>query len=864
VTVAAAAASVAGLVGLGAVVAHIRQPSAAGAPAAGDVSLAESSPCTKEGESCLEGQCCLNPMHRCFEKNKFWATCKATCDPGVDPNDEDGLPWSCRMLGIQGMWKYQEDQARKTVANMSLSEKVSMLRGENDGWPADRHGYAGYVGVGRLYADPWMAKGIMPLSMNDGPQGYNSYGKYKGASTQYPSLLTVAASWSTATARAYASAIAEEFVAKGANVLLGPDVEVLRAPLAGRSFETISGEDPFLGSTLVQPFVKAVQDHGIVVCVKHFLDNNQEIYRQSMNVEVDDRAQHEIYLPVFKSAFDSGANAVMCSYNKVYGHYACENDKILTKYLREELKFHGFVLSDWGATHDAMNSMRAGLDIDMQKDDPQVRLPDEYHKLPDLLKSGDITQEDIDKKVVHVLAAMRVSGLFDGRFAVPASWPQDTMGIQRGEQKQLVQADTTSDAHRAVARQTIIDGAVLLKNDNGALPLAEGAKIVMVGSRCNQAEDPKIKQGSVYSGGGSGFVDTDKTITMLAGVQAVNPGVTASIDASGAKGADISVVCAAAHSEEGWDRKDLILPEAKELVTALRQQSPKQKIVVVASVPGAVTTEWVKDADALLVLFEPGEQVGPALADILTGKASPGGRLPISFPKEGEQRFTSKQYPGECPPPNTWCPNMTATFSEGVLVGYRWNDATDHPSAFPFGFGLAYTEFEYSDFDIRCKDGQVFVSVQVKNTGGRDGAAVPQLYVSFGSLKPIVRQLRAFQKVQVPKGEATTVTFELGADDWTFFDNKTNKWASAVERRDTVRVSIGSSSTDLKWHKDLPATCFGDADDAEADEGADEAKPAAKDIKAPKDAEAPEVSAAEASKDKTAPKDAPKDAEKTE
>merc|ERR1719346_148061 len=202
--------------------------------------------------------------------------------------------------------------------------------------------------------------------MNDGPQGYNSYGKYAGKSTQYPSLLTVAASFSTATARAYASAIAEEFVAKGANVLLGPDVEVTRATLAGRSFETLSGEDPYLGSQLVAPFVKAVQDHGIIACVKHFLDNNQEIYRRSMNVEVGDRTQHEIYTPVFKAAFDAGAAAVMCSYNKVSGTHACENKELLTDLLRNELNFRGFVISDWGATHDALRSAQAGLDIDMQ------------------------------------------------------------------------------------------------------------------------------------------------------------------------------------------------------------------------------------------------------------------------------------------------------------------------------------------------------------------------------------------------------------------------------------------------------------------------------------------------------------------
>jgi len=723
------------------------------------------------------------------------------------------MPWSCKMLGIEGMWDYHGQRARELMKNLTITEKVSLLRGENDGWPADRHGFAGYVGVGRAYTDPWQPHGITPLSMNDGPQGYNSYGRFKGKSTQYPALLSVAASFSPETARRYATAIAEEFVAKGANVLLGPDVEVTRATLTGRSFETISGEDPFLGSSLVPAYVKAVQDHGIIVCVKHFLDNNQEIYRQSMNVEVEDRTQHEFYLPVFKAAFESGAAAVMCSYNKVYGHYACENDKLLTKFLREDLGFKGFVVSDWGATHDAIRSAKAGLDIDMQKDDPKVRLPDSYHKLPELLKSGAITQETIDKKVEHVLSAMYVAGQFDGRYPIPDDFQGKSMGVQRGAQKEVVHVDTTSDAHRAVAYQTIVDGAVLLKNEDSTLPLASDKKVVLVGKACQHAQDPLIKQGDVFSGGGSGYVSTDKQITPLSGLQAaLGPGVTASLDAKGAAGADIAVVCAAAHGEEGWDRKDFVLPEAADLVSALRGQSKSQQIVVVASVPGAVTTEWIDQADAALMLFGPGEQVGPALADLLTGKAAPGGRLPISLPKVGEKRFIPAQYPGECPPPKYFCPNMTANFSEGVLIGYRWNDAKGIPSAFPFGFGLAYTDFKLENFEVKCTDGLPLVTFEVANVGGRDGAAVPQLYVGFKSLKPVVRQLRGFDKVEVKKGKKAPVAFQLSKQDWSFFDEKEQKWVSAGAKGEEITVSIGTSSADLVWHHTLPAKCTGDKD----------------------------------------------------
>mmetsp|Transcript_144416 Transcript_144416/g.366588 ORF Transcript_144416/g.366588 Transcript_144416/m.366588 type:complete len:541 (-) Transcript_144416:137-1759(-) len=537
-----------------------------------------------------------------------------------------------------------------------------------------------------------------------------------------------------------------------------------------------------------------------------------------MNVEVGDRAQHEIYLPVFKAAFESGATAVMCSYNKVYGQYACENEKLLTKFLREDLGFKGFVLSDWGATHDALRSAKAGLDIDMQKDDPKVRLPDEYHKLPDLLKAGSITQETIDKKVEHVLSAMYVAGQFDGRYPVSADFQGKTMGMQRGKQKTVVEADTTSDAHLAVAYQTIIDGAVLLKNEDSTLPLVSGKKVVLVGKFCNTAKDPAIKQGDVFSGGGSGYVATEKQVTPLAGLQAAlgpDAAVTASPGAEGAAGADVAVVCAAAHGEEGWDRKDLTLPEAADLVGALRAQSKSQRIVVVASVPGAVTTEWIDDADAALMLFGPGEQVGPALGALLSGKAAPAGRLPISLPKVGEKRFTQAQYPGQCPPPKTWCPKMTANFSEGVLIGYRWNDAKGIPSAFPFGFGLAYTDFELRGFEVECKDEHPLISFEVANVGGRAGAAVPQLYVGFPSLRPAVRQLRGFQKVEIPKGEKAAVAFRLSKPDWSFFDEEEQKWTSAGDLGEKITVSIGTSSADLVWHHTLPEACTRDKDSAE-------------------------------------------------
>jgi len=653
-----------------------------------------------------------------------------------------------------------------------MEQKLSLLHGNVD----NRRGYAGWVGFKDTV-----------LGANDGPQGYNTYGSHPGTSTQLPCLLAVAASFDPGAATRYATVVAEEFKAKGANVLLGPDVEVLRAPLAGRGFETLSGEDPFLGSKMVAPFVQAVQALGIMACVKHWLDNNSEDYRMSMSVSVDARTQHEIYMPVFKAAFEAGAAAVMCSYNKVAGTHACENKELLTDLLRRELNFRGLVISDWGATHDALRSAQAGLDIDMQTvgDAGGKPLQDEFHKLPDLLSQNAVSQGMIDEKVKHVLSAMyKIPNLLvAGPGAVPT--------------------DVSTDAHRAVALQTIVDSAVLLKNDGATLPLQAGGKtIVVVGKYAKTEKDDSFKQGTAYAGGGSGLVESNDeyTITPFEGLKAGIPDcaeVRWSADAGGAAGADIAIVVVAAHSEEGWDRHDLNVPEAQELVAALKGQV--QKIVVVAMVPGPVETDCVQQADAAMLLFLPGEQVGVAMAQLLTGVAAPGGRLPVTMPATGESRFTPEQYPGA--PFND--ENMVTHFTDGVLVGYRWNDATQNPAAFPFGFGLTYTEFKIEGVQATCGGEEATVTMQVTNVGARMGAAVPQVYVSFPSMQPAVRALKGFQKVTLQPGETQTVNIIVTAEAFRYYNEGTG-WQTAVGV-EQITISVGTSSADLPTQ--LPLQC---------------------------------------------------------
>lgn len=713
---------------------------------------------------------------------------------------DEGYLWSLRneaeLQQVQRDWDSAEARAKELLKKLSLQDKVVLLHGQNEKYPNDRRAFAGLINASKAGGH----HGIPALGMNDGPQGFNHYQgeALAGSTTQFPCLLALAASFDPGLVWGYAAAVADEFVGKGSNVLLGPDIEVSRAPLTGRSFESLSGEDPYLGAALVPPFIKAVQARGIIATVKHWVDNNQEIYRQTMTSIVGERAQHEVYMQPFKAAFDAGAGAVMCAYNLVNGEHACESKHLLKDLLREKLGFRGFVVSDWGATHDAANSANNGLDIEMQggKDD-------EFHKLPDLVKSGSVSEETVDEMAVHVLAAMFAAGHFDGRFPKPRlDWtpPEDP-----NEDLYLPPSynlDVSSDEHRTVAQDVIVRGAVLLKNKGSTLPLVTaGKKIALVGKYCDQVEDKSYGQGDVYSGGGSGWVQTNKVVTPFQGIKEriKDAELVKGPDASIAKDADIAVVCVAGHSEEGWDRDDYDLPEAKDLVGALRKQSASQQIVVLAVVPGAVTTDWIQEADAALMLFMPGERVGPAVAQLLTGDASPGGRLPISLPKVGEKRFEKEAYPGTCGPPKYWCEQLVANFSEGVLVGYRWNDAMGVPSAFPFGFGLSYTSFEFTDFQVSNHAGKVKVTLMVSNTGGRDGAAVPQLYVGFPSLKPALRQLRSFQKVEVPAGGATSVAFFLSEQDWSFYDEQAGKWASASEKGEDITLSVGTSSAELVW-----------------------------------------------------------------
>jgi len=737
--------------------------------------------CSEPETDCTESNCCSDDDYACRARTDgmwFQSTCveKSSDDSGDDnDNDDDdsgngggvliGQHCGQELLtetDVKQRWAIAERCSHEMIRQMSKDDKLRLLHGSSGGL-----GYAGYISVQGIHG----AKGKVRLTMNDGPQGYNGYTDPTiGKSTQFPDLIAVAASFDTETAAAFGAAIAEEFRTKGCSVLLGPDVEVARVQLSGRTFESLTGEDPYLGSQLGAAYVREVQSRGLIATVKHWLDNNQEKNRQELDVDVSDRAQHEVYMLPFKAAIDAGAGAVMCSYNKVYGEYACENSKLLRKLLREDLGFKGFVVSDWGAVHSGKPSAEHGLNVEM----PEAKY---YSNL-----GSELSQGRIDELSGQVLTAVYAAGQIHGQGpTIDWSWPPPYF------------SDTTSAKHNDFAKRVIIESTVLLKNHRSILPVKSGSKILLVGKACHDEKDSAYSQGSMFSAGGSGYAATNKAVTPYQGLKdAVSDSTSVDwiAEASGDLVADVAVVCVAAHEEEGQDRKDLTLPKAQEMVDTLKAESGIKAIVVLAIVPGAITTEWIESADAALVMFMPGERIGPAFADILLGKASPNGRLPVSFPKQDEKRFTSEQYPGV---------NLKSSFSEGVLVGYRWNEAQGVPSAFPFGFGLSYTSFRFSGFQATCDGQGVKISLQSSNVGENDGATVPQIYVGYESLKPVVKQLRGFKKVHLAAGASEDIAMELSEFDLSYYDEPTQGWRSAWDKGETVTITVGSSATDVLW-----------------------------------------------------------------
>eukprot|EP01061_Rhynchopus_euleeides_P017784 TRINITY_DN2943_c1_g3_i4.p1 TRINITY_DN2943_c1_g3~~TRINITY_DN2943_c1_g3_i4.p1 ORF type:complete len:743 (+),score=240.76 TRINITY_DN2943_c1_g3_i4:160-2229(+) len=647
-----------------------------------------------------------------------------------------------------------EERAQQLAQSMAPDDIIKLL-----------HGYSGDY-VGNVAAQP--AYGIPALTLNDGPQGFRDDAR-QGTTTAFASGLTVGASFDTNLALQWGAAMGAEFYQKGSNVQLGPGVCVARVPKNGRNFEYVSGEDPYLGYVLVQPIIEGIQKQGVIANVKHYVLNNQETKRTTINELVDERTRFEIYYPPFEGAIEADVGSLMCSYNKINGAWSCQNGDTLAGDLKRTLGFKGWVMSDWGATHNL--SIDQGLDQEMPGGDYYSQV------LTDAFNAGQVSLATLQDSAQRML------------------YPMFKLGIMDTPNPNSITNNVTSAAHNDLARRISENCTVLLEND-GILPLnrtawAGGAqrRIAVIGKN---AANP------IVHGGGSGQVIpyyVSDPLTAIRTYLEVDSSTGCSVkynvcvdydDGSNvasavklASGSDMVLVFAAADSGEGSDRQSLSLADkADALITALCAVS---KPVVSAVAPGAILTPWRANVSALLIPFMPGQEYGNAVARIIFGEVSPSARLPLTFPnKENEVGFTPEEYPGV---------NGVAVYSEKLLVGYRWYTANDVSPAYPFGFGLGYTKFIYSGLSASGRA----VTFELENAGGLEGTETPQMYVKFPAetdSPPL--QLKGFRKVSLAAGEVAQVAFTLTDRDLSFYNVTSHAWQVVSSAQVFVGANVAS------------------------------------------------------------------------
>jgi beta-glucosidase len=694
-----------------------------------------------------------------------------------------------------------DKRADLVISQMTLDEKISLVHGLGfrmfgppDSQPPTRSlGGAGYIpGIPRL--------DIPDLQMADAAVGVtrgSTYGRY---STLLPSGASEASSWDLQVAHDYGALIGRELRDQGYNMSLGGGIDLIREPRNGRIFE-YKGEDPILAGKLVGAEMKGEQEQGVIGDIKHYALNDQENGRNFVNVKIDKRAMRESDLLAFEIGVkDSGVGAVMCSYNLVNGDYACENNYLLNDVLKKDFGFQGFVVSDWGATHSTAKAAKAGLDLEMPGDS---FFGDALKKA---VESGEVPASRLDDMVHRILRTEFAVGLFDdppGRQA-----PDIFKGF-------------------AVAQRIAEQGIVLLKNTNGQLPLSASSlrSVAVIGSHADVG---------VLSGGGSAQVDPPggnavppppppagsrrffnfgpiwfpssplKAIRAQAANAQVeyNPGTDPAAAANLAKGSDVAIVFVNQPTSEGRDVGSLSLPNNQDaLVSAVAAANPHT--IVVLETGGPVTMPWIDSASAVLEAWYPGIKGGEAIAGVLFGGVNPTGKLPMTFPRAEADLPHPKLADQPAAGPDDMKPIFpgapfkinTRQFeidcTEGLKVGYKWYEAEGKAPLFPFGHGLSYTSYSYSDLGVK-QGRSPAVTFTVKNTGARAGAEIAEVYVELPQAagEPFKR-LVAWEKVQLASGEAKTVTLTLDPHYLSVFNADKDAWELVPG---TYKVLVGGSS----------------------------------------------------------------------
>ncbi|MBO5719330.1 MAG: glycoside hydrolase family 3 C-terminal domain-containing protein [Bacteroidales bacterium] len=688
----------------------------------------------------------------------------------------------------------EDEKVEAILSQLTMEEKVKLCAAQ---------GKFTTPGVPRL--------GIPELWYSDGPHGVRAeinwndwgYAKWRNDSvTAFPALTCLAASFDPDLAYLYGQSLGAEARYRKKDVILGPGVNIYRMPLNGRNFEYM-GEDPYLASVMVQPYIRGVQENGVATCVKHYALNNQEIDRGHINVEVSERALREIYLPAFKAAADAGAWTFMGSYNQYKNQHCCHNE-YLNKILKEEWAWDGAFITDWGGCHDTEQAVKNGLDLEMGTYTngltSESKFDYNHYYLADAflqgLRDGKYSQDQLDDKARRIIRLMLRTNLNSQR-----PW-----------------GSLATEAHAKAAQKIAEGGMVLLQNKDNMLPIVKAPKrIAVIGENAIR---------NLMQGGGSSELKPKRVITPLQGIKERFPEAeivfaraydsgkamysnegkpTHNLDSLHAE-----AVRAAAQSDivifvgglnknhkqdcEAADRYSYELPfNQPKLINDIA--AVNENVVVVLMSGNAVETSWAPKVKAIVQAWYAGSEAGYAIASVLSGDVNPSGKLPFSFPKKlsdnGAISYGQLSYPGD---------GVKQVYMEDILVGYRWHDTKKIPAAYPFGYGLSYTTFNL--FNARCdantytSDGKIQLSIDIENTGSRDGAEVIQVYVSDvkSSVARPYQELKAFQKVFLKAGEKQTVSLTIPVSSFAFWDETSSSWNT--EAGDYM-LRVGNSSRQI-------------------------------------------------------------------
>ena len=691
-----------------------------------------------------------------------------------------------------------DERIEDALSRMTLEEKIAMCHAQSK---------FSTPGCPRL--------GIPEIWMSDGPHGVRmefvwddwQHAHWTNDScTAYPALTCLAATFNPELSYRYGKALGEEARFRRKDIILGPGVNIYRTPLSGRNFEYM-GEDPYLSSVMVVPYIRGVQENGVAACVKHFVLNNQEKWRDTINVVVSERALNEIYLPAFKAAVtEGGVWAVMGSYNKYKGEYCSHNDTLINEILKKEWAFDGVMLTDWGSAHNTNEAALNGLDLEMGTWTNGLTwgISSAYDKyflakpFLEKIKSGELPESLLDEKIRRILRLCF----------------RTNMNRQRPLGRKL------TEEHTDIAQKVAEEGIVLLKNEKDFFPIRPGRykKIAVIGENA-------VKK--LTEGGGSSELKAHREVSPLqglvdkygaehivysmgyaSGAPDYSRELPSGYDADSlvrsavavAKAADVVLFFGGLNKNfqqdcEGDDRKSMDLPFGQdELLDEILKVNKNVGVIIVSG--NAVSMPWLDKVNGLMQSWYLGSEAGNVTARVISGEVSPSGKLPFSIPRRlednGAHYFGEKSYPGD---------GKTIYYMDDIFVGYRWHDTRKIPSLFPFGYGLSYTEFKYgevsTDRKVYAEADTVKVLVKITNTGSMAGAETVQLYVSQDSpsLSRPVKELKGFHKQFLNRGEEKTVTLEIPVKDFALYDDRVSRW---VVEPDNYTLQGASSSRDIK------------------------------------------------------------------